>query len=387
MLHLGVLGGTFDPIHEGHLDLARQAMRYVGLDAVLLMPMARPAHRTAEASIARRLEMCRLALQGESGLLLSEAGASNSARFTTDALAPLRRQYPDAQFTFILGADKLPSLPYWHEADKLFAQCDFLCFPRAGVSAAEAVDRAREAGARVTLLPVPCSPYSSTLIRARTARWEDAPGLPLPVLCYMAENGVYQPDFLPKLKTMMNPRRFQHTLGVRKEAVRLAALHHLPVQKAALAGLLHDCAKGMPLAQMQRIARENQLAQAPELLSSGAMLHGPVGTYIAKAQFGVRDEAVLDAIRSHTIGRPGMTGLELAVFVADATEPGREDYPGLQEIRRLSQVSLPAAALKSLLLTKEYLESSHRPFFPIAQKTIDYLSGILTVQEKEWLNE
>ena len=387
MLHLGVLGGTFDPIHEGHLDLARQAMRYVGLDAVLLMPMARPAHRTAEASIARRLEMCRLALQGESGLLLSEAGASNSARFTTDTLAPLRRQDPDAQFTFILGADKLPSLPYWHEADKLFAQCDFLCFPRAGVSAAEAVDRAREAGARVTLLPVPCSPYSSTLIRARTARWEDAPGLPLPVLCYMAENGVYQPDFLPKLKTMMNPRRFQHTLGVRKEAVRLAALHHLPVQKAALAGLLHECAKGMPLAQMQRIARENQLAQAPELLSSGAMLHGPVGTYIAKTQFGVRDEAVLDAIRSHTIGRPGMTGLELAVFVADATEPGREDYPGLQEIRRLSQVSLPAAALKSLLLTKEYLESSHRPFFPIAQKTIDYLSGILTVQEKEWLNE
>ena len=387
MLHLGVLGGTFDPIHEGHLDLARQAMRYVGLDAVLLMPMARPAHRTAEASIARRLEMCRLALQGESGLLLSEAGASNSARFTTDTLAPLRRHYPDAQFTFILGADKLPSLPYWHEADKLFAQCDFLCFPRAGVSAAEAVDRAREAGARVTLLPVPCSPYSSTLIRARTARWEDAPGLPLPVLCYMAENGVYQPDFLPKLKTMMNPRRFQHTLGVRKEAVRLAALHHLPVQKAALAGLLHECAKGMPLAQMQRIARENQLAQAPELLSSGAMLHGPVGTYIAKTQFGVRDEAVLDAIRSHTIGRPGMTGLELAVFVADATEPGREDYPGLQEIRRLSQVSLPAAALKSLLLTKEYLESSHRPFFPIAQKTIDYLSGILTVQEKEWLNE
>ena len=245
MLHLGVLGGTFDPIHEGHLDLARQAMRYVGLDAVLLMPMARPAHRTAEASIARRLEMCRLAMQGESGLLLSEAGASNSARFTTDTLAPLRRQYPDAQFTFILGADKLPSLPYWHEADKLFAQCDFLCFPRAGVSAAEAVDRAREAGARVTLLPVPCSPYSSTLIRARTARWEDAPGLPLPVLCYMAENGVYQPDFLPKLKTMMNPRRFQHTLGVRKEAVRLAALHHLPVQKAALAGLLHDCARDL----------------------------------------------------------------------------------------------------------------------------------------------
>ena len=89
------------------------------------------------------------------------------------------------------------------------------------------------------MLPISI-PYSATMIRLETAQYQDAPGLKGDVLRYMAERGLYQKDDLPKLKTMMNPRRFQHTLGVRKEAVRLALIHHLPVQKIALAALLHD---------------------------------------------------------------------------------------------------------------------------------------------------
>lgn len=381
MRRLGVLGGTFDPIHEGHLSLARQARMYASLDQVVLTPMARPAHRQAEATPQQRFEMCRLALAGETGLALSRAGLSMDARYTIDTLGGLRREYPDATFTLIVGADKLPTLPYWRGADRLFAQCDFLCFPRTGISTTEAMDKARTAGARVTLLPVPCCPYSATLIRARAAQYEDAPGLPPPVLRYMAENGLYQPDWLPQLQGMMNPRRFRHTLGVRQEAVRLAALHGLPLEKAALAGLLHDCAKGMPLPVMAQIARENALVADEDMLGSGAMLHGPVGAFVAKTRFGVRDGDVLNAIRSHTIGRPGMSGLELCVFVADATEPGREEYHGLSDIRRLAEISLPQAALCSLRLTEAYLESSGRPFFPITRMTEKYLEKILEEEE------
>lgn len=387
MRRLGVLGGTFDPIHEGHLSLAREAKRQACLDGVVLTPMASPAHREAEAAPEQRFKMCQLALVGENGIYLSRAGLESGVRYTADTLPILRREYPGTEFTLILGADKLPMLPYWHQADKLFAQCDFLCFPRAGVSATEAMERARAAGARVTLLPVPCAPYSATLIRARTAQYEDAPGVPRPVLRYMAENGLYQPDWLPQLRCMMNPRRFKHTLGVRQEAVRLADMHHLPLQKAALAGLLHDCAKGMPLPMMAQIAQENDLVSEQDMLASGAMLHGPVGAFLAQNRFGIKDEDVLSAIRSHTIGRPGMTGLELCVFVADATEPGREDYPGLNEIRFLAERSLAAAALKSLRLTREYVEASGRTFFPIARATEKYLERILTEEEASLLRD
>lgn len=385
MQRLGVLGGTFDPVHEGHLALARSAVRLGGLDGVVLLPMGRPAHREAEASAEDRLQMCRLAIAGEKTVALSLAGVGSGVRFTTDTLGPLRREYPGARFTLILGADKLPSLPYWHDRDRLFSQCDFLCFPRSGVSTQEAVARARSAGARVEVLDVEDITISASMIRACTAHYQDAPGLNRRVLCYMAERGLYQTDYLPKLKTMMNPRRFQHTLGVRREAVRLADIHGAPIQRSALAALLHDCAKGMPVKEMDRIARQQRLIDDENMYGSGAMLHGPVGAYLAETVFGVRDGEILNAIRGHTIGRVGMTKLELCVFVADATEEGREEYEGLEAIRFLADRSLPAAALKSMALTQKYLKETGRPFFPAANRAKAYLESILTSDEKALL--
>ncbi|MBE5782476.1 MAG: nicotinate (nicotinamide) nucleotide adenylyltransferase [Clostridiales bacterium] len=382
MRRLGVLGGTFDPIHKGHIALAQQALHHAQLDQVLILPMARPAHREAEATVEQRMEMCRLAIENCPGLVLSCAGVAGSSRYTTDTLNILRREYPDAAFSFIMGADKLPSLPYWHEADRLFSMCSFLCFTRPGIFEKDALEKARAAGAKIDLLPSPGLPYSSTLIRSLSARYEDAQGLDEGVLAFMAEQGLYQQDFLPRLKGMMNPRRFKHTLGVRKEAVRLARIHHLPLQKAALAGLLHDCAKGMPLPVLSQIAREHHLVADEEMLSSGAMLHGPVGAHVARSRFGIRDEEVLHAIGSHTIGRPGMSLLEICIFVADATEEGREDYDGLAKIRELAEISLPAAALQSLKKTQEYVEKNGRPFFSQAKETAAYLESLITLKEK-----
>ena len=380
---LGVLGGTFDPIHEGHLALARQAIEKAGLDQVIFMPMASPAHRDTEAAAHHRFAMCSRAIEGQGEFLLSRAGMDENNRYTVDTLDELRREFPDAGFTFILGADKLPSLPYWHGADKLFAFCDFLCFPRTGVSTDETLKKARDAGARVQLLPVSGPPYSASLLRAQLAQHQDPQGLPQGVLWYIAENGLYQPDWLPRLREMMNPHRFWHTLGVRSEALRLAMLHGIPLLSTAATALLHDCAKGMPQPEMEKIARENHLLSDESMLSSGAMLHGPVGAYVAKKEFGIRDENILNAIRSHTIGRPGMNNLELCIFVADATEMGREDYPGLHSIRRLARQSLKAATLYSLRRTKEYVEKSGRQFFPIAIETANWLEKSLTPEEIE----
>ena len=383
MRRLGVLGGTFDPIHEGHLMLARQAIEMAGLDQVIFLPMASPAHRDTEAAAHHRFAMCSRAIEGERDFLLSRAGMDEVNRYTVDTVEELRREFPEASFTFILGADKLPSLPYWHGAERLFSFCDFLCFPRKGVSTEETLQKARNAGARVQLLAADCPPYSASLLRAKIAQQQDPEGLPQGVLWYIAENGLYQPDWLPVLRELMSTHRFRHTLGVKSEAIRLAALHHLPMLRTAAAALLHDCAKGMPQMEMEKIAREQQLISDESMFSSGAMLHGPVGAYVAQRQFGVRDEEILNAVRNHTIGRPGMSLMELCIFVADATEMGREDYPGLQQIRRLARESLAAAALYSLRRTREYVEKSGRPFFPVAIQTADWLEANLSPDERK----
>ena len=90
---------------------------------------------------------------------------------------------------------------------------------------------------------------------------------------------------------------------------------------------------------------------------------------------------------SDTVGRPGMSLLELCIFVADATEPNREDYEGLPEIRALSEVSLAAAALKSMQYTQKFLERTGRPFFPIALDTMNDLESRLSPEIKIKLNQ
>ena len=117
-------------------------------------------------------------------------------------------------------------------------------------------------------------------------------------------------------------------------------------------------------------------------LASGALLHAPVGAYLAAKEFRIRDEEILNAIRSHTVGRVGMSRLEMCVFVADATEENREDYKGLSELRRLSELSLPVAVYRSFQLTQEYLKETNRAFDPSSLKTMAYVKGLMTPAEK-----
>lgn len=386
MQRIGILGGSFDPIHEGHLELARHAKAMAGLDLVYMLPMADPAHRETHSHARHRLQMCRLALEEEEGILLSEAGMQEKVRYTVETLKIIQKQHPGDALYFIIGADKLPSLPYWQGAQEIFALCEILCFPRKGIFTGEAIQRAEQAGARVHLLGVKEAPFSSTLIRSRTARYEDAPGIKKNVLCYMAENGLYREDLLPRIREMMSAHRFRHTLGVQKAAIHLAAVHHLPVQKAALAALLHDIAKGMDQPELAQLAEHYHLVDTEKTLMIGAVLHGPVGAWLAQKQFGIQDEDVLNAIRYHTVGRVGMTPFEMAVFVADAIEEGREDYPGLQKIRWLAEKSLPCAVLCSIEGTRKYIESHDgRELDASSLATEEYIRSLLTEQEKQWM--
>ena len=125
----------------------------------------------------------------------------------------------------------------------------------------------------------------------------------------------------PRLRADLSEKRLLHSLLVAATARRLAHSHRLSEEPCELAGLVHDCAKCLPLQTQQRIARENRLLLDKETLANENMLHGPVGAALAETEYGIHDPNVLSAIRCHTTGRVGMRLLIILLRMVRMEKP------------------------------------------------------------------
>lgn len=154
-------------------------------------------------------------------------------------------------------------------------------------------------------------------------------------------------------RRQMPASRWEHTLRVMETAVELARRTGANPEKAEIAAILHDYAKFWPEEKLQEGILRYRLPR--ELLQYSPVLwHAPVGAEAVREGLGIDDEEVLEAIRSHTTGRPGMSLLEKVIFLADYIEPGRS-LSGVEEVRRLAREDLNRAILKALDNTILYL--------------------------------
>ncbi|MBW4577734.1 MAG: bis(5'-nucleosyl)-tetraphosphatase (symmetrical) YqeK [Aphanothece sp. CMT-3BRIN-NPC111] len=144
--------------------------------------------------------------------------------------------------------------------------------------------------------------------------------------------------------------RLQHILGVEQMASNLALHYHLDVEKAAQAGLMHDLAKYFKPKKLLQMAQAEGLELDLVDEANPHLLHADVSAIVARDQFGVKDEEVLQAIANHTLGRPGMSLLSCIIYIADTLEPGRGNTPELEKLRQISCQNL----YKAVWLTCDY---------------------------------
>ena len=132
-VRIGILGGTFDPIHNGHIQLAKEAISVGNLDRVLFLVSKMPPHKSTCASDQQRFTMVQLALQGESKLEACDIEIQREGKsYTADSVNLLRKKFPEAELFYIIGSDVLPTIPYWYEGEKVFSEVEFMCFHRRG---------------------------------------------------------------------------------------------------------------------------------------------------------------------------------------------------------------------------------------------------------------
>jgi len=200
MQKLAVMGGTFNPIHMGHIQMAKAAVSEFGCDKVLFITSGNPPHKRAkqvlDASI--RFHMTHLAICDDPRFFESDIETQKATySYTTQTMEILNQQYPDTEIYFVIGSDSLADLLSWKDPEKLFSITRFLVFPREGldVPIEELTNKYRQLfGAKITYIPYPVVNISSTYLREQMAlgNWEKvSPFIPPKVFSYIKEHELY----------------------------------------------------------------------------------------------------------------------------------------------------------------------------------------------------
>ena len=376
-VRLGLMGGTFDPIHIGHLRVAEEMRCSLALDAVLFIPTGNPVFKKDQdvTDAHLRLQMCRRAVQGNPHFdVCSIEVEREGLTFTVDTLCVLRDHYPqNVQLYFIVGSDSAYTIGKWRGVQEI-AQLASLAVAagRPGSANGDELRDAILAAAPFDLHIVQVSPLK---VSSSDLREELAGGgrgrylVPDAVRAFIAEHGLYaseqaQPDAVSGAKTAsdsdalskaffkvrkaeladrVSAKRFEHSLGVSQAAEELARTYGVDAKKARIAGLLHDWDKGLDNEGAR--ARVVELGMVDELdpwvvQCMPNVLHGKTAARALKRKFPQIPADVLQAIDRHTTAAEDMSPLDMVLYIADAVEPNRQ-FGRIDELRSaVGRVSL-----------------------------------------------
>ena len=171
-------------------------------------------------------------------------------------------------------------------------------------------------------------------------------------------------DILTWLQTHVPESRIRHILRVEEMSVDLARHHGIDPDKAAQAGLMHDLAKFFKPDRLLAMAEQEGLVLDAIDRAVPHLLHADVSAIVARDEFGITDEGILNAIANHTLGKPGMDPLSCIVFLADTLEPGRGKSSELEALRALSLDDLQTAVWRTSDYSLQYLLRSNQPIHP-----------------------
>ena len=353
-MRIGVYGGSFNPIHTGHIRLAQSYLEALSLDKILVIPANIPPHKRARQLLPgeTRLELCRLACLDDPRLEVSDIELQREgSSYTVDTLRALKVLYPGAELHLIVGSDMFMTMETWKESSEIFKMCRLCTGARQEGEYAMLQEKAKmlEAfGAESILLDIPVFDISSTEIRRAVALGADQKMLerwvPAKVATAILEQGCYaeepetDEDFLRCLgwvRETLGAYRLFHSRCV-ADAAEFLAKHHfdgiVDPKKAKIAGLLHDICKDMTKEEQRGWMEKFEPIHDPLILQSPSLWHGFAGASYLKETYGIDDEDFLNSIRYHTTARSAMSPLEQVVYLADYISLDR-DYPDVEAMR------------------------------------------------------
>lgn len=393
-MKIGIFGGTFNPIHAGHMAAAKFAMEYLQLDRLYLIPAGMPPHKALAEdtpSVEHRLNMAKLAAGaiGKNAKALDIELRRTGKSYTLDTLRELKALHPEDRLYFFMGTDMFLTFQKWYKPEEIVKLCTICAFGRSEADTEELFAVQREYLAAtyqadvITIVLPKIVEISSTQLRERLKSGGGSDFLHPAVYGYILREGLYGAKRDLKSLTiselravalsMLKPSRVPHVLGTEETAARLALRWGIDEEEARRAALLHDCTKIFNREQHLDIFRQYHRKPDEVELQEEQLLHAKTGALIASEVFGV-SLAVERAIEFHTTGTADMTTLQKIIYLADYMEPTR-DFCDLTEVRRLAVEDLDRAMLLSVTMSVENLMRKGGVVHPDSIRARDSLRG------------
>ena len=389
---LAIMGGTFDPIHMGHLVTAEEVRHEFHVDEVLFVPTGHPPHKSNinMTTCEHRYLMTVLATAANPYFKVSRIEIEREGvTYTIDTVKELKRIYgKDVQLYFITGADAIHKILSWKESEELLQICNFVAVTRPGYNKEELIQQVealnKQYETTIYFLEVPALAISSSDIRRRLNQMKPIKYLvPQEVENYIKKHELYnypirltdkeKEEMYQYVASKLSPKRYAHTRGVVEMALEYAKLNGLDYDETFISALFHDIAKEIPRNKSLELCEMYHIELDEFEKKHIHLAHGKIGAVILERDWGISKPSILNGIKYHTLGRLNMTDLEKVIYLADMTEEGRSSYKGKEEIKRLAQYNLDRAMYKALISSYNYVTKIlKQEVHPITNELITY---------------
>lgn len=314
-MNIVVFGGTFDPIHNGHIRIARAAAKKY--DArVIFVPAKTPRWKEPTESVQNRLEMLKIALKDadfEYEINEFELNGGDEINYSIDTVKHLKEQYKPENIYLLIGYDQVNQFDKWKNPEELAKISKVIFVNRPGYEVNKEIIK------QFNMENVGF--FDSGDVSSTDVRELRSLDIPEKVLKYIEENRLY---FVKKLSSFIPEKRLEHSISVANLALKVAKVNNLEHQdKFYIAGILHDLGKtyNKDDENLLTLMKENY----PEFLDiPNFAYHQFVGEMLAKREFDVKDEEILDAIKYHCTGKSNMSQLGMVIYASDKIDPLRD---------------------------------------------------------------
>lgn len=351
-MKLAVFGGAFDPVHKEHIKVAEEAVRQLKPDLTVIVPSGKsPFDKKAGASFSDRFNMAKLAFSGIPESEVSDMEKNSEGKsYSYDTVTALKKKYGANECYFIIGSDCLASLDRWYKIDELKKIVRFAVVPRTGYP-----------------IPAECEflvldglglEVSSSEVKGELAVFGKSDSLTEEVNAYIKEHNLYSDyaETVERLRSEISDATFAHSVRMALYALRFQSPLGLSFDEVFLSALLHDNRKG----------REGEPS-----CGVSAVQHQFDGAVSAKEEFGIQNERILDAIRTHTTGAPDMTTLQKLIYCADVLEPARS-YPEVDVLRDIFERDFEEGFRAVLKHCLEFIKKSDQTVHGLTEECYNY---------------